>query len=119
MNDKATTLQELKKFCDEFVKERDWKQFHNPKNVSMAISGEAAELMEIFTWCTNEESYTIAQKKIDDVKDELADVITLAFMFANVCDIDIAQAIEDKMAKNREKYPIEKSKGNNTKYTEL
>ncbi len=119
MKDKTATVQELKKFCDEFVEERDWKQFHSPKNLSMALAAEAAELMELFLWCESKDSFNEVERQHQDVEDELADVVTVAFMFANACKIDIAQAIEKKMAKNRVKYPVEKSKGNSTKYTKL
>jgi len=119
MNDSVTTLQELKKFCDDFVEERDWKQFHAPKNLSMAIASEAAELMELLLWCESGDSQKEVDRQRTAVEEELADIITAAFMFANMTNIDIAQAIEKKMVKNRLKYPIEKSKGKSTKYTEL
>lgn len=115
--DSETTLQELKEAMLAFVRERDWEQYHSPKNLSMALAGEAAELMEHFLWETPEASYDKASR--EDVADELADVLLYAIEFANITGIDIAAAIEAKMKKNAEKYPVDKAKGNARKYDEL
>lgn len=115
--DSETTLQELKEAMLAFVRERDWEQYHSPKNLSMALAGEAAELMEHFLWETPEASYDKAAK--EDVADELADILLYAIEFANITGIDIASAIEAKMKKNAEKYPVEKARGNARKYDEL
>lgn len=102
-----------------FRRERDWEQYHNPKDLSMSIAIEAAELMEEFQWKTKEE----VQKHINDnkeaVSDEIADILTYLLLLANDLDIDVAQAIESKMKKNAQKYPVDKCKSKNTKYTHL
>ena len=115
--DETTTLAELKAAILEFVHERDWERFHNPKNLSMALAAEAAELMEHFLWDTPEDSE--ASGTSEAVADELADIIIYAIEFANITGIDIAGSIEVKMRKNALKYPVEKARGNALKYTEL
>jgi len=115
--DQETTLAELKTAVTEFVRERDWERFHSPKNLSMALSAEAAELMEHFLWQTPEESCGTARR--EEVADELADVVIYAIEFANMTGIDLTSAIEAKMKKNAEKYPVEKARGNALKYTDL
>lgn len=121
MNDTDTNLQEIKDRVLAFAKERDWEQFHSPKNLSMAISAEAAELMEHFLWQSPEASRTDvnAEKLRAKVEEELADVFIFAIEFANITGIDIAAIIEAKMKRNAEKYPVEKAKGRSEKYTEL
>jgi len=119
MNDKETTLQELKDIIQKFINERDWKQFHSPKNVSANLSIEASELLEHFVWSDSKESFQDVEKHREDIEDEAADILYNILEFANVCNIDIAKALERKMEKNRKKYPIEKSKGKKLKYTEL
>lgn len=97
----------------QFRNERDWAQFHNPKDLALAISIEASELLEAFLW----------KKDIDanpeKIKEELADVLTYAFLLAEKYDFDIKDIILDKMRKNGEKYPVEKAKGSAKKYNEL
>ena len=115
--DGETTLQDLKDAIAAFVKERDWERFHSPKNLSMALAAEAAELMEHFLWDTLEDSYEKANK--EDVADELADILLYLLEFANMTGIDISQAVASKAKKNAEKYPVEKAKGNALKYTEF
>lgn len=121
MNDKETRLQEIKDRVLAFARERDWEQFHSPKNLSMAISAEAAELMEHFLWQSTEASRTDmdADKLRAKVEEELADVFIFAIEFANITGMDIAEIIEAKMKRNAEKYPVEKAKGRSEKYTEL
>ncbi len=119
MNDQTTTIQQLKDLWAKFVQERDWQQFHSPKNVSMDIAIEAAELMEKFLWIDVADSHQEVEKNRQEIEDELADVIAAALCFANACNIDIARAVERKMAENRKKYPIEKAKGKYTKYSAL
>ena len=113
MNDKETTILELKNFVEDFVLEREWSQFHNAKNLSMALSIEAGELMDIFKWNTNEEcERMMSEKKTrQEATDEIADVMIYALAFANRNDINIADSIDQKMIKNREKYPADKFKG--------
>ena len=121
LNDSATTISELKSRVLAFVRERDWEQFHTPKNLSMALAAEAGELMEHFLWATPEQSRAIALEpaKRSKIADELADVVIYALEFANMTGLDLAAAIEAKMASNAKKYPVEKAKGRADKYTEL
>lgn len=121
LNDSATTLAELKTHVLAFVRERDWEQFHSPKNLSMALAAESGELMEHFLWASGEQSNAIARDpaKRAKIADELADVVIYALEFANMTGIDVAAAIETKMAANAKKYPVEKARGRSDKYTEL
>ena len=119
--DSATTISELKARVLAFVRERDWEQFHTPKNLRMALAAEAGELMEHFLWATPEQSQAIAAEpaKRSKIADELADVVIYALEFANITGLDVAAAIEAKMAANAKKYPVEKARGRSDKYTEL
>ena len=119
--DATTTFAELKQRILAFSHERDWEQFHAPKNLSMALAAEAGELMEHFLWATSEASRTIVQDpaKRAQIEEELSDVIIYALEFANMTGIDAAAAIERKMAANARKYPVEKARGRADKYTEL
>ncbi|MSU22359.1 MAG: nucleotide pyrophosphohydrolase [Opitutus sp.] len=121
LTDSTATIATLKARVLAFVHERDWEQFHAPKNLSMALAAEAGELMEHFLWATAEESRAVAvdPAKRAKIADELADVIIYALEFANVTGLDVAAAIEAKMAANAKKYPVEKAKGRSEKYTEL
>ena len=111
--DSNTTVAELRKLVADFVAERDWSQFHSPKNVSMALAIEAAELMEHFQWLTTEASRELASepKKLAEVGEELADVIGYSFALANELGLDISSAVRAKMAKNVQKYPADKYRG--------
>ena len=113
MDDRTTTITELKKIVEDFVNERDWSQFHNAKNLSMAIAIEASELMDIFKWNTIQECEIMMSEKNtrQDATDELADIMIYALAFSNRNNINISSAIEKKMIKNRKKYPTEKFKG--------
>ena len=121
LTDAATTVAELKSRLLAFVRERDWEQFHAPKNLSMALAAEAGELMEHFLWSTPEQSKAVAAEptKRAKIAEELADVVIYALEFANITGLDVAAAIEAKMAANAKKYPVEKAKGRSEKYTEL
>jgi NTP pyrophosphatase (non-canonical NTP hydrolase) len=121
LTDSTTTLAQLKTTVLAFARARDWEQFHSPKNLSMALAAEAGELMEHFLWATTEESAAIARvpEKRQKIADELADVVIYALEFANTTGLDVAAAIEAKMAANAKKYPVEKSRGRSEKYTEL
>jgi NTP pyrophosphatase (non-canonical NTP hydrolase) len=121
LTDSATTIAELKARLLAFVRERDWEQFHSPKNLSMALAAEAGELMEHFLWATAEQSRATAASpdKRERIADELADVVIYALEFANSTGLDVAAAIEAKMAANARKYPVEKARGRAEKYTEL
>ena len=107
MNDEQTTVRELRETVEQFVRERNWQQFHTPKNISMALAVEAAELLEHFQWLTIEESWEIAKDtdKLLGVSEELADVVCYALAMANRLELDLSMAIEKKMEKNRLKYP--------------
>ncbi|MGF2735910.1 MULTISPECIES: nucleotide pyrophosphohydrolase [Marinobacter] len=97
----------------QFRDDRDWKQFHNPKDLSLALSIEAAELLELFLWKSPD------QADIGKVKEELADVIAYALLLADSYELDVEQIVLDKIALNEKKYPISKAKGTAKKYTEL
>ncbi len=96
-----------------FVAAREWNQFHSPKNLSMALSVEAAELMEHFLWMENDASRQVAAdpKKMEEIGDEVADVANVIFCLCNALNIDLSDAIRRKMVKNGRKYPLEKSRG--------
>ncbi|WP_290792493.1 nucleotide pyrophosphohydrolase [Flavihumibacter sp. UBA7668] len=106
------TLVELLKFRDD----RDWQQFHDSKNLALAISIEAAELNELFLWKDKVESEKVNVSKL---KEELADILSFAFLLANKHNLDPFEIISEKIKRNADKYPIEKAKGNATKYNEL
>lgn len=121
MTDPSTTVAELRQRVLAFVKERDWEQFHSPKNLSMALAAESGELMEHFLWSGSQASIEVARdpKKRPAIEAELADVVIYALEFANICGIDLAAAIGTKMAANAQKYPVAKARGRADKYTEL
>lgn len=104
-----------------FVKERKWEQFHTPKNLSMALAGEAAELMEIFQWLSQAESRAVMKnpEKAKAVSHELADVFYYLLRVADVLGVDLEEAFWEKMRHNAKKYPVKLSKGNAKKYNEL
>lgn len=109
MND----LEELRKAVIQFTQERDWDQFHNGKDLALALSIEASELNEAFLWKKAEDV------KIEKVREELADIINYAILIADKYDLDIKQIVLDKLKRNAEKYPVEKAYGNAKKYDEL
>jgi len=113
MNDERTTVAELRAAVQRFVDERDWRQFHSPKNLAMSLAIEAAELMEQFQWVEVDESRAAAedQQWKAAVAEELADVLCYALSLANALDIDLAAAVRDKLQKNAVKYPVEKYRG--------
>jgi dCTP diphosphatase len=121
LSDSATTVSELRERVLAFVRERDWEQFHSPKNLSMALAAEAAELMEHFLWATPEESRAVAADpaRRARIAEELADVVIYALEFANATGLDVAASIEGKIAANARKYPVDKARGRSAKYTEL
>lgn len=109
MTDINKITEELRKFRDE----RDWAQFHNPKDLAIALSIEASELLELFLWKTADEA------DAGKVREELADVLAYAFMLADKYDLDVTQIMQDKLAKNKLKYPVDKARGSAKKYNEL
>jgi NTP pyrophosphatase (non-canonical NTP hydrolase) len=113
MSDQETTIAALRGRVREFVDARDWHQFHSPKNLSMALAIEAAELMEHFQWITTDASRSVGDKadKINAIREELADVLCYALAIANELDIDLSSALNDKMEKNEAKYPADEYRG--------
>ena len=109
----ANEIEQLTKEIVAFTTERDWDQFHNPKDLAIALSIEASELMETFLWKSPEDA------NIGKVEEELADVINYALLIADKYGMDVAQIVREKMVKNAEKYPVDKAKGVATKYNEL
>ncbi len=103
----------------DFAKERDWDQFHSPKNLAMAISGEAGELIELFQWLPEHMEFTEDPELHQRAKEEVADIILYCLRFAEKMDIDLEEALTQKMQQNGEKYPVAKSKGSAKKYTHL
>lgn len=111
----------LKQF-NKFADERDWDQFHTIKNLSMALSVESSELLELFQWAKEEEILDWVkndQKKKQQISEEVADIFMYLLKIADKAEINLESAIQDKMKKNAEKYPVEKAKGNAKKYNEL
>jgi len=113
MIDSKTTVAELRDVVEQFVAERDWHQFHTPKNLAMALAIEAAELMEHFQWLTPDQSWQVADQpqKKTEVGEELSDVFCYLLALANELDLDLSAALEDKMVKNAQKYPVKQFRG--------
>lgn len=109
---KQETIDKVLKFRDD----RNWKQFHNPKDLAISISLEASELLEIFQWSGED---LLCKDKLDKIKEELADVINYCILMADNCGLDLDQIVSEKVDKNSEKYPVEKAFGNKEKYTDL
>jgi dCTP diphosphatase len=111
--DSSTTVAELREIVRRFVDERDWRQFHSPKNLSMALAIEAAELMEHFQWIDAAESRQVGSDatKLAGVRDEIADVLCYVLALANELGLDLTEALRDKMVKNASKYPAALSRG--------
>lgn len=112
MNNFDDITKEIKEFCEE----RDWSQFHDPKNLAISLALESAEVLELFQWTKDNQ---VKPDKINELPDELADVLYWVIMLSNHYDIDLFSALKSKMEKNRKKYPIDKAKGKSDKYTEL
>ena len=113
MSDSTTTVAELRQLVADFVARRDWRRFHAPKNLSMSLAIEAAELMEHFQWISPEQSRRMADvpDRLAAVGDELADVLCYALAMANELGLDLSTAIRGKIAKNERKYPVEEYRG--------
>ncbi|MEO8205380.1 MAG: nucleotide pyrophosphohydrolase [Chthoniobacterales bacterium] len=112
-------IEEVQAAIRKFRDERDWKQFHNPKDMATAIAIEAAELQEIFLWKSADEVDGVSIKKRQELEDEIADVAAYLFELADNLNIDLGKAVLSKLEKNALKYPVEKAKGSNAKYNEL
>lgn len=109
---KQETIDKVLKFRDD----RNWKQFHNPKDLAISISLEAAELLEVFQWSATD---VACVDKKDKIKEELADVLNYCILMADACGLDLDEIIQEKVKRNNEKYPVEKAFGRKEKYTEL
>ena len=109
---KQETIDMVLKFRDD----RNWRQFHNPKDLAISVSLEAAELLEIFQWSADD---LVCENKIDKVKEELADVLNYCILMADACGLDLDEIIQAKVKRNSEKYPVELAFGSKEKYTEL
>ena len=119
--DSNTTVEHLKQLVKKFCEDRDWDKYHSPKNLAIGIVTEASELLEIFRWKSEEDSYNLLKdpKKLEEIRHELADVFYFVLRFAQKFEIDLTNALIEKLKINEERYPIEKSKGSDKKYTEL
>ena len=111
-------MQALRDRLRQFVSERDWDQFHSPKNLAMALSVEAAELMEHFQWLTEAESRSLPPEKLAQVRDEMADVLVYLVRLADKLDVDLLDAAQKKIEKNALKYPAAKVRGSMKKYSD-
>lgn len=120
-DDRLVNVKALSKFLASFAEERDWAQFHSPKNLVMALSGEVGELNELFQWLTEQQSIDLAKdpERKKRVAEELADVLFYLVRTASVMGIDLNQASIDKLALNEQKYPADKARGSHKKYNEL
>ena len=112
MKMKQETIDMVLKFRDD----RNWKQFHSPKDLAISISLEAAELLEIFQWSADD---LCCENKKDKIKEELADVVNYCILMADACGLDLDEIVSEKVKRNSEKYPVELAFGNKAKYTEL
>jgi dCTP diphosphatase len=115
----ADGLRELRDALRRFAAERDWDQFHSPKNLAIALSVEAGELLERFQWLTEPESEFLSPVDRSHVEQEMADVLLYLIRLADRLDVNLAAAAREKMKINAEKYPVEKARGKSKKYTEL
>jgi NTP pyrophosphatase (non-canonical NTP hydrolase) len=112
-------LEELREKLRKFASERDWDQFHSPKNLAMSVSVEAGELLEVFQWLTEEESRALTPEGKAAAAEEIADVLLYLVRLGDQLGIDLAAAARQKLAANAQKYPVDKARGSNKKYTEL
>ena len=112
-------MDELREGLRRFADERDWGQFHSPKNLARALSVEAAELLEHFQWLTEDESFELGVDKLAEVAEEIGDVLIYLVRLSDRLGIDALAAARDKLEKNREKYPADRARGTAKKYSEL
>ncbi|MFM2179623.1 MAG: hypothetical protein RL015_3721 [Verrucomicrobiota bacterium] len=113
------TIEEITARICAFRDARNWMQFHNPKDLAVAIAAEAGELMQHFVWKTPEQTPQVVIEKRTEITDEIADVAILLFELAHNLDIPLAEAMQAKLDRNEKRYPVEKARGNNLKYNEL
>jgi dCTP diphosphatase len=114
-----TSIEALTGEIRDFRDARDWLQFHNPKELAVAITAEAGELLQHFVWQSAGQSERRVVERRPEIESEIADVAILLFELADNCGIDLAQAMRAKLARNAERYPVEKARGSNKKYNEL
>lgn len=119
MNDKNTNLTALKQIAQKLVRDREWDQFHTPKDLSMNLSVESNELLEKFLWITSKASFDEIDKNRQEIEDEVGDIVFSILRFCDVSNIDITKSFLHKIEKIKEKYPVEKSKGKHEKYNKL
>ena len=119
MTDATTTLGELRALVSAFNAERDWGRYHSSRNVAMALSVEASELLELFLWCADEGPQPAVASREPSVEDEMADVLVCLLTLAEVRGVDLSEAVRRKVAKNAEKYPVHKARGRMEKSDEL
>jgi len=119
MTKKTNDMSHLHDIVSKFCEDRNWGQYHNPKDLSIMIVTESAELLSIFRYKNEEDIKDIFKNRKEDVEDELADILFGVLRFAELNQIDLGEALENKIKKNNAKYPIDKSYGKNTKYNEL
>lgn len=112
-------LEQLRDHLRRFASDREWDQFHSPKNLAIALSVEASELLEHFQWLSEEQSKSMPNAVLSEVRKEMADVLLYLIRLADKLGIDLVEAAQSKLLENAEKYPVEKSKGTSKKYTEL
>lgn len=116
-NQSPDSIDALRARVNQFVEERDWAQFHSPKNLSMAMIVEAGEVVEHFQWMTEQESKDLDTEQKEQVGQELSDTFVYLLRIAEVCGIDLIEAANKKLDLNAKKYPVDKAKGSNAKYT--
>ena len=119
MSRMPTTIDELTADIRAFRDARDWRQFHNPKELAVAIAAEAGELLQQFVWQSPEQSERRMTERRAAIEDEIADVAILLFELADNSGIDVAEAVRAKLARNEERYPVDKARASNAKYNEL
>ena len=119
MGKKDFSLEEIYKIITGFRKERDWEKFHNPKNLAISISLEAGELLEHFQWQDLKDSLKYSENNKEKISSEIADILVYVLYLCNDLNIDISESIKKKIEENEKKYPVDKSKGNSTKYDQL
>lgn len=119
--DTNTTIEELKQKVIQFRNARNWKQFHDPKNLAMGLTIESAELQELFLWKSKDEAQELLKTELGQkkVKEELADILVFLLYLSEACDVDLSEALIKKVEINEKKYPVEKSFNSHKKYTDL
>jgi len=118
-NVKPDSVETLQAALREFARERDWEQFHAPKNLATALAVEAAELLEVFQWLTEEQSRELTPARLDAARMEMADVFLYLLQLADKLNVDLVEAGRRKMEDNASRYPVDRARGNSAKYNEL